>query len=164
MTTTFSRPGYIRFDDLRLYRLTAANEQLEAGCEEGFGPLARVSTVDMHRILDRIADELKRLEGELSVSADDTTPELSLEAAETPRTRLYSPTALMQRLVGVVETLRTLETSAYAAGDYPLGEGLSTLAQRFDDTLGMMVVNIRDAILADADPLSNSGLPSGPNT
>mgnify|MGYP000721117755 CR=1 FL=1 len=115
----------------------------------------------LNRTLDRIADELKRLEGDLLADQCDTEPELCLD---TEAARAHNPIALMDRLSKVVDTIRTLEAAANEAGNYRLAEGLLALGQRFDETLWMMVVNIRDAILAEPQDNSNPGSSAGPKT
>jgi hypothetical protein len=155
MTSTDFRQDEAVFGNVRLRALATEHEQLEVGFEDGFGESATehgapVSMIEVHGILDRIADELKRLEGDEMPLQRDTMPELDLDhyLSEEPAVRPLSPTALVDRLSRMVETIRTLETTAYDAGQHPLADGLSVIGRRFEDTLWMMVVNIRDAMLA----------------
>jgi hypothetical protein len=158
------QPG---FNVVPLWDLAAGHRQLEADVQEGFGAEASESNGqgakdELKRILDRIGHDLQRLKGFVGSEEHDTTPELCLD--EYTKVRPPTPTMIVDRLSKMVETIRTLEATAYDTGQYPLADGLSALGHRFEETLWMMVVNIRDSILSNPNSSSNSGPPAGPNT
>jgi hypothetical protein len=145
-----------------LWDLAAGQRQLEA---DALDNKASDAGCEMRRTLDRIASELKRLEGLVKPSGD-TDPEICLDelARGAAAGRPPTPTMIVERLSRMVETIRCLEATAYRSGQFPMAEGLSSLGQRFEETLWMMVVNVRDSILSNPNAGSIPGPPAGPNT
>jgi hypothetical protein len=149
------------FNVVPLWDLAAGQRQLEA---DALNDAARPSGDELKRILDRIARELKRLESVVLPEQHDTTPELCLDdpAGGSPHGGTPSATTIVDRLSRMVESIRCLEATAYGSGQYPMADGLADLGRRFEETLWMMVVNLRDSILSNPQAGTNPGPPAGP--
>ena len=162
-----SVPEYLN-QDTRVNAIATLHGQLVGGFSS-FSQVQKSQWYDrglepayLHHLLDQLAEEVSLLVSGLDIEDH----ELALERAHDsdPLKKKYhrtqSMTALLERYSILIETLRHGASAAADEKDWALTDICSEFAQRFEESLWFMVVELND--VSDPPHLTKSDRPFGP--